>query len=160
MSPLNKQGINAPKPDDWVLGRGERDGLPMIVRMASAYRGLAPIPAYDHHAIVSIHLRNPQPNGFPSPEEGDDLAALEMNVCRLLEIDNESLCVLVVTNNGLRDLIFYTRNVESVKQRTEDAKALYQGFVVEFWIEPDEDWGIYKHFSRWLAPRSSAGTAN
>jgi hypothetical protein len=150
------ESSRAPGPNDWILGQGERDGFPMIVRMANAYSGLAPIPAYDHHVIISVHLRNPQSNGFPSSEEGDDLEALELNVCRLLEIDSESLCVLVVTNNGLRDLIFYTRNVESVKQRTEDAVALFAGFVVEFSIEPDKDWTIYQHFSRWLAPNSQS----
>ena len=139
-----------PKPDDWSLGQGERDGFPMIVRMANAYRDLAPIPAYDHHLIISVHLRNPRPNGFPSSEEGDDLTALELNICRLLEADNDSLCVLVITNNGLRDLIFYTRNVEGVKQRAEDASSVFTGFKVEFAIEPDEGWEIYQHFSRWL----------
>jgi hypothetical protein len=150
---LKKVGESAriPKPDDWSLGQGERDGFPMIVRMANAYKGLAPIPAYDHHVIISIHLRNPRLNGFPSSEEGDDLKALEINICRLLEAGNESLCVLVITNNGLRDLIFYTRNIESVKQRTEDAVAVYTGFVIEFFIEPDESWEIYQHFSRWFA---------
>jgi hypothetical protein len=143
-------------PDDWSLAQGERDGFPMIVRMANAYSGLAPVPAYNHHLIISIHLRNPQPNGFPSSEEGDDLAALETNLCRLLEAGNDSLCVLVVTNNGLRDLIFYTRNVESAKQWTEDTLAAGTGFVIEFWIEPDESWDIYQHFCSWLSrPKSS-----
>jgi hypothetical protein len=145
------------KPDDWILGQGERDGFPMFVRMANAYSCLAPVPAYDHHVIISIHLRNPRPNGFPSSEEAYDLDALEMNICRLLEADNESLCVLVVTNNGLRDLIFYTRNVESVKQRTEDTLAAGTGFVIEFGIEPDESWEFYQHFCRWLAPARQPG---
>jgi len=77
-----------------------------------------------------------------------------MNFCRLLEIDNESLCVLVVTNNGLRDFIFYTRNLDSVRQRIEDATTMFNGFVVEFSIEPDKEWRIYQHFSHWLAPTS------
>jgi len=151
------QSPRSPRPDDWTLSRGERDGFPMIVRIANAYRGLAPVPGYDHHVIVSVHLRNPRPNGFPSSEEADDLKALEINICRLLESGNESLCVLVVTNNGLRDLIFYTRNVESVKQRTEDAKSVFFGFKSEFWIEPDERWEIYQHFCKWLAPAQQMG---
>lgn len=108
--------------------------------------------------IISIHLRNPRPNGFPSSEEGDDLAALELNICRLLETDNDSLCVLVVTNNGLRDLIFFTRNVERAKQRTESALSAGTGFVIEFWVEPDDGWEIYQHFSRWITPAISPET--
>jgi hypothetical protein len=130
----------------------------MIVRMANAYRGLAPLPAYDHRLIVSIHLRNPRPNGLPSSEEGDDLAALEMNICSQLETGNDFLCVLVVTNNGLRDLIFFTRNVEGARQRTESALSAFTGFVVEFWIEPDEGWEIYRHFSRWIRPAAPPET--
>ena len=163
MWPFSKktgESPRAPEPNDWILGQGERDGFPMIVRMADAYRGLAPIPAYDHHLIISVHLRNPRPNGFPSSEEADDLDSLEMSISQLLEIDNESLCVLVITNNGLRDLIFYTRNVESVKQRTEDAVALFAGFIVEFSMEPDKHWTIYQHFSRWLAPTGTPKAIN
>jgi hypothetical protein len=152
-----KTSSKVSKPDDWLLAQGQRDGFPMIVRMANAYTGLAPLPAYDHHVIVSVHLRDPQPNGFPSSEEGDDLQALELGLSQLLEIDNDSLCVLVITNNGLRDFIFYTRKLEGVKQRIEDAKTLFSGFTVEVTIEPDKDWNIYQHFSRWLA-RASART--
>jgi Family of unknown function (DUF695) len=155
MWPFSKKMAESPRltaPDDWSLAQGERDGFPMIVRMANAYRGLAPLPGYDHHVIISIQLRNPRPNGFPSSEEGDDLQALEENLCRVLETGNDTLCVLVVTNNGLRDLIFYTRNVESVQQRTEEAKSVYSGFEIEFWIEPDEGWDVYRHFSKWIKP--------
>ena len=139
-------------PDSWSLAQGERDGFPMIVRIANAYRGLAPLPEYNHHLIVSVHLRNPRPNGFPSSEEGDDLQALEENLGRLLETGNDSLSVLVVTNNGLRDFIFYTRNVEGMKQRTEEAVPIFKGFEVELSIEPDAEWRIYQHFANWIKP--------
>jgi hypothetical protein len=155
MWPFSKKAeapLRASAPDDWSLAQGQRDGFPMIVRMANAYRDLAPLPGYDHHLIISVHLRNPQPNGFPSSEEGDDLAALEQNLCRLLETGNDSLCVLVVTNNGLRDLIFYTRDIESAKHRTEGTLVAGTGFVIEFCIEPDELWEIYHHFCKWMKP--------
>jgi hypothetical protein len=160
MWPFSKKTAEIPRavaPDSWSLAQGERDGFPMIVRIANAYRGLAPLPGYDHHLIVSVHLRNPRPNGFPSSEEGDDLQALEENLCRLLETGNDSFCVLVITNNGLRDLIFYTRDVESVKRITEEANAIYEGFKVEFWIEPDAGWEIYEHFANWIKPGDGPG---
>jgi hypothetical protein len=130
----------------------------MIVRMATAYTGLASMPGFHQHVIVSIHLRNPRLNGFPSCEEAADLEALEKNVCRLLEAGNDSLCVLVITNNGLRDLIFHTRDVEGVQRRIEDAVSRPTGFEIEFWIEPDQDWQTYRHFCHRLSPVKRLGT--
>lgn len=140
----------APSPDDWSIGQAERDGYPMIVRIANAFAGLAPIPDYNHHIIVSVHFRDRKPNGFPSSEEGDDLQNLEVGLCGELEAGNESLCVLVITNNGLRDFIFYTRDVEGARKRLDDNPQLYKGFVVEFAVEPARNWEIYQAFSRCL----------
>jgi hypothetical protein len=142
-----------PKTTDWVLAQGERDGFPMIVRMAKGYSDLAPVPGYDQHIIVSVHFRNRKPNGFPSTEEGDDLQSLEENLARLLEADNESRCVLVITNNGLRDFIFYSRDIDRARQKLEDNINLFHGFVVEFAVEPDQQWSIYQAFSQMLKPR-------
>lgn len=153
MWPFKKNQVRSlrePKPDDWSLGQGQRDGFPMIVRMANAYTGLAPLPAYDHHVIVSVHLRNPRPNGFPSSEESDELASIEESLRQLLEVGNDALCALVVTNNGLRDFIYYTRDVEGVRQKLEFNMSVFRGFVTEFAIEPARDWEIYRTFASWI----------
>jgi len=94
--------------DQWLLARGERDGFPMIVRMAAAYRGMGPLPGYDHHIVVGANLRTPTSAGFPSTEEGKDLQRFEENLSAAIEVDKESLFVLVITNRGIRDFIFYT----------------------------------------------------
>ena len=140
--------------DRWLLARGERDGFPMIVRMAAAYRGMGAIPGYDHHIIIGASLRSPTPAGFPSTEEGDDLQRFEENLCAAIEIDNESLCVLVITNRGIRDFIFYTRDPQGAKARIDSALPGLRGFQCEIAIEPDENWEIYAAFDNWLAPPS------
>lgn len=123
----------------------------MIVRIANTFLGVAPVPDYDHHLILSIHFRRRLPNGFPSSEEADDLTALELNLFQLLEIGNESPCVLVVTNNGLRDIIFYTRNVDGMRQKLDNSVGLFRRFEVGIAIEPDREWQIYQPFSRMRA---------
>ncbi len=145
-----RESSQEPKPTDWLLAQGERDDFPMIVRMAEAYAGLAPVKGYKHHVIASVHFRNRREDGFPSSEEGDDLQTLEENLSFLLEAQNESLCVLVITNNGLRDFIFYTRNATDAREKLANNSDIFRGFVVEFAIEPDPDWSIYKAFSRML----------
>lgn len=139
-------------PDQWILARGERDGFPMLVRMAAAYRGLGGIEGYDHHLIVGTNLREPTPDGFPSSAEGDDLEHFELNLCRALEADDESRCVLVITNQGIRDFIFYTRDPLGVKAKIDAALEKLNGFVFNIAIEPDKDWEIYRAFDSCLAP--------
>jgi len=140
--------------DQWLLARGERDGFPMIVRMAAAYRGMGPLPGYDHHIIVGAKLRAPTSAGFPSTEEGDDLQRFEENLSTALEIDNESQCVLVITNHGIRDFIFYTRDPNGAKGKLDAALPGLKGFEFSIAIEPDEQWGIYQAFDNLLAPPS------
>lgn len=140
--------------DQWLLARGERDGFPMMVRMATAYRSIGALAGYDHHIIVGASLRSATPLGFPSIGEGDDLQRFEMNLSAALETDKESLCVLVLTNNGMRDFIFYTRNPMGAKEKLDAALPGLRGFEFSVAIEPDADWEIYQAFDKMLSPPS------
>ena len=139
------------KPSNWLLAEGERDGFPMMIRMAGAWTGLAPVPGYDHHIIVSVQYPHRRPNGLPASEDLDVLESVEVQLCVLLETANESHCVLVITNNGLRDFIFYTRGVEGAQRKLETAGPLFQGFPAALAIEPDDRWEIYEAFHQMLA---------
>jgi uncharacterized protein DUF695 len=134
----------------WLLARGERDGFPMIVRMAAAYRGVGALTGYGHHIIVGTTFRAPTPAGFPSSEEGDDLQQFEERLCAAMESNNESLCVLVITNRGLRDFIFYTRDADGAKSRLDMTLAQLSGFKSHVVVERDEEWEIYRAFDKWL----------
>jgi hypothetical protein len=110
------------------------------------------MPGYDHHVIVGANLREPTSVGFPSTEESDDLQRVELNLCRALEAEDESRCVLVITNQGIRDFIFYTRNPKGVQARIDASLSELKGFEFNVAIEPDEHWDIYQAFDSWLAP--------
>jgi histidinol phosphatase-like enzyme len=99
-----------------------------------------------------VHVRDPRPNGFPPSDEADDLDAIEASLCGLLETGNDALCALVITNNGLRDFIFYTRGVTGVHEKLENNLSIFKGFVTEFAIEPARDWEIYNTFAGQMNP--------
>ena len=139
---------SGPGADRWLLAMGEREGFPMIVRMAEAYLGLAPLPEFNHRILVSVQMRNPRPDGFPSTEEGADLEALEVKLCGMLESGGDTLCALVITNNGVRDFIFQTRNVQRTKEELKRLGEIVRGFRAEIAIEPDPEWSIYGTFER------------
>jgi len=139
------------KPDDWLLARMQRNGFPLNVRMATAYRGLGQLPAYEHKIIVVVPLRDPQPSGLPKDSEFDDLKAVELSICEVLEAENESLCVLAITGCGTRDLIFYTRDHKQALKKIESARATITTHKIDVAIQPDRDWELYGFFSKSIA---------
>ena len=145
-----------PKPDDWCLARMQRNGFPLNVRMANAYRDLGRVPGYEHKIIIVVPLNDPQPSGLPEVSEFDELKAVEVSLCGVLEVENESLCVLAITGCGTRDLIFYTRNPKQARKKIETIKAIITSHRIDAAIQPDKDWELYGFFSKAIAASRSA----
>lgn len=133
---------------DWLIAKWERNGFPVIIRMATAYRGMAPIPGYSHKIVVVVELRDPQPTGMPQDSEYEDLKKAELAICGQLEAGNDSLCVLALTGCGTRDLIFYTRDAEEAELRIEVARSVVTSHKFEAAIQPDKDWELYGYFDQ------------
>jgi len=146
------------RPDAWILAKWERAGYPATIRLASAYREMENVPGYAHRVIVAVELRNPTEAGQPSADEWDDLKAFELNVCRVLEADNECLCVLVITGNGLRDIFFYAKNPGTVRERISGAKKQLKSHRFQLAIEQEVDWRVYRSFAKMLARPTSPET--
>lgn len=136
---------------DWLIAKWERKGLPVIIRMATAYRDKAPVPGYAHKIVVVIELRNPQPSGMPPASEYDDLEKAELAICGQLEAEEVSLCVLAITGCGTRDLIFYTRDMEEAERRIEAAHSLVTSHNFEAAVQPDKEWELYGYFDQIVA---------
>lgn len=154
MGPISDKSGGAasvPKPNDWILARMQRNGFPLNVRMANAYRGLGGVPGYDHKVIVVIPLNNPAPSGLPYDNEFDDLKATELAICGQLEVDNESLCVLAITGCGTRDLIFYTRDPESTQMKINAAQTIVTSHKFDTAIQPDLNWELFGAFDKAIA---------
>lgn len=137
---------------EWVLASWERAGFPVSIRMATAFWEHGSVPGYDHRVTVGIELRDPNASGQPGPEEWDDLEAAELDVCKSLEAGNESLCVLVITGNGLRDIMFYVRDPEEAKVRVNRLVDVVNTHKLQVAIEPESNWRIYRFFSDKLKP--------
>lgn len=129
----------------------QRNGFPLNVRMANAYRDLGRVPGYEHKIIIVVPLRDPQPSGMPADSEFDELKSVEVSLCGLLEAENESLCVLAITGCGTRDLIFYTRDPKQARKKIEAAKKIVTSHKIDAAVQPDRDWELYGFFSKAIA---------
>jgi hypothetical protein len=142
------------KADGWILGKWQRAGFPVVVRIAKAYGGFGGVHGYGHRVIVAVELREPTSSGLPSGTEYDDLNAFEQRISLLLEADNESLAALVVTGNGLRDIFFYTKEPEKVAQKLKNARPSLTSHSFQFDIQAEPDWQTYEFFWKSLSTGS------
>ncbi len=147
MWPFN--GKKTLKPEDlpigeeWRVAEGEHNGNPMIVRMNAAYRRFSGVQGYTHQVGIAMPLVDPEPSGLPSSAENADLDTIEDDLCGLLQSANESIFVAAITTSGMRELVFYTRDPEQVKQKLEQARSSIESHQIQLMIQPDDEWKIY-----------------
>ena len=134
-------------PDVWTLAQGEHEGAPLIPRINTAAGPLAGHPEFKHRVGVAIPLREPDEQGFPSEEEGAELAEIEETLARSLLANLESLLVLVITTGGMREFVFYTANPSATESKLRTITEEVTSHEVQAYIEPDKEWIGYLEFS-------------
>lgn len=75
------------------------------------------------------------------------LQEIEHKITPVLQQNNESILVAMLTTNSMRELIIYTSNPEGVKAKFEQLKAEVSTHELQMIIQVDKDWSIFKHFA-------------
>jgi hypothetical protein len=150
MWPFKKRALTVkelPVDGPWSVSEGKHNGNPMFVRTNVGYRGLPGVAGYDHQVGIAVPLNHPDPSGFPSPDEGEDLSAIEDMVCRLLDAENESLFVASITTSGMRELVYYTRDPKKVKLKFERVRDSISTHRIQLMIQLDKNWDVYSRLN-------------
>ena len=146
MWPFKKK---APTPDQlpidgpWAISQGEHNGSVMIVRSNTGYAEFGSVPGYEHQVGIAVPLRAPEATGLPSPEENAELSTIEDTLCLALEEHAESLFAAVITTNGMREFVFYTRAPQEVRLRFGQLRDRITTHQLQLMIQPDKDWAVY-----------------
>jgi hypothetical protein len=124
------------------------DGKVMIVRSNTGYREFRSVPGYEHQAGIAVPFRDPEPTGLPSPDEDAELGELEATIRQSLQEHAESLLVAIITADGVREFVFYTRAPEQLKHRFEQLRNRFTSHEIQLMIQLDKDWEIYAELAR------------
>ena len=127
----------------WSIAEGEHSGGIMIVRMNIGYRDYKRVPGYEHQVGIAVPLAKVEANGLPRPTEGAILNEIEEVICNSLEEQAESLFVAVITTDGMREFVFYTREPDRVKERMMELRERIPSHELQLSIQSDRDWRIY-----------------
>ena len=88
-------------------------------------------------AYLTFHFEPKDESGVPSAEDSGLLAKLEEDVFVELEADRLAIHVATAMKDGVKDLLFYTRDAQEFLKRAERYRYVHGQFDVECEIVPD-----------------------
>lgn len=131
--------------DNWFLVEGKYQNRPVFVRLNGGVREMVAHPSYGSRLGISIPFTAAQ-DGLPTSEENSVLSTVEELFVRELETDAESVFVAAVTTNSHRQLVFYSRDAESAKQRAKKILDHLRSYTADLQVHPDSSWSFYRSF--------------
>jgi hypothetical protein len=131
---------------DWANLQGTIEDAPAFVLINTGLRSLMGHPAYDHLLVVSIPFHQVSDDGLPgSEEEFTAVSELGDRLADGLQEGQESLHAAVVTNQGRRDLVFYSSDPESALGRLDRLTA-GASHEIQSKVERESFWDTYRSF--------------
>src|SRR5438045_1965863 len=137
--------------DSWRVAQGTYEGHSLILRYRDGVAALAGHPDYGHHVGVVITFAHPQPNGYPGRDEIAVLNHFEESL-GVLEENNESILVAVLTTNGMREYVLYTADPVGAAARYA-AVEVPPSYQVEMLARADPEWESFAFLMALISAR-------
>lgn len=144
---FGKKGASYPTESKWSILKGENQGKAMFIRRNDSAKQLLGHPEYIYRAGFAVPFLNPNADGLPTNEEAEILNSIEDELSLKMESNRDGLLTLVITTNGFREFVFYTKRPDMVKDIVSLVQSKFNLHKIQFYIEEDNKWAVYKQFS-------------
>jgi len=126
---------------------GKRNGRPLFARRNDSAAILAKHPEFRYRAGVAVPLNYTNEHGLPSENEMQELNVIEDSLLDQMEAGEQSILVLVITTNGMREFVFYTRDSTLVEKVVERLRTRIKTHKIQAYVTKDPGWEVYETFS-------------
>lgn len=130
----------------WSILSGQESEKPIIVRRNNSVQQYTENSDFIYRVGISIRLLEPNEAGLPSKEEMNSLDQIEDELNNQLEKDGNSIQVLVITTDGMREFVYYTRNSELIAQVIYNIRNKFTYHEIQFYVKKDKELSVYKEF--------------
>jgi hypothetical protein len=144
---FKKKVLTYPSEAHWSVAKGVRGGKPIFVRRNQSAISLAGHAEYKFRVGVAVPLKEPNSDGLPTNAEMEQLNAIEDQLCAVLEKEQESLHVLSITTQAMREFVFYTRSPNGASSAIESLRAQPLTHELQSYVAEDPKWGVYAQFA-------------
>ena len=143
---------NVPPGEEWSVSQGEHQGRPMFVRIkvsAALYAGQRELPM---RLGIAVPLIAGDERGLPRIEEASQLDSIEEALFGAVESSGIGRIVLVITTNGMREFVAYTRSKEAAEAAVSHARAAVKTHRIQHYTAPDPKGELLREFSSSVGP--------
>jgi uncharacterized protein (TIGR01619 family) len=135
-----------PSTENWDYYYCLVDEKPAIISVDLNLVDVVPDAAFPYLFYVSLKVRKPNSDGFPTPTEMVEMCRLEDAIMEYLLPRQCAIFSGRVTTNGSRDLIFYVRNIEAVEILVKSAMKSFSDYSFDCGSKEDSEWDFYIDF--------------
>ncbi len=140
---LSPQVQEAVTRDQWAVAEGEDTDRPLVVRFRSELRQVEDVSGYPQLLLVNWSYEGDE-QGMPKDEDLNGIDDFEDMLTDALEKDFHSALVCVITNEGSRQWVFYTSNVDEAAVRINALPQQATPYPIELLADDDEEWIYFK----------------
>jgi hypothetical protein len=135
--------------DEWSVFETEIDELPAFVRFRSDAGSLVKGNYPTSFRVVWEYAADDEYQ-LPSDDELERLDDFEEHLGQALEDDGHAVLVFVMTNDGLRQWLFYTKDLGETTRRINAMPQEHDPYPIELTSAPDPQWSEYQRLANAL----------
>jgi hypothetical protein len=148
----------APVNERWTVAQAEKNGLPMLIRFRSERPQGVQSASYPFLISATWSYSQANPAGMPSSEELESMSRFEDALEAALETSQSAYLMVILTSNGDRDWLWYSRSEEETMRLVNQALKGHTKYPVQFAIQKDPGWKAYGQFESGSSGSAKSGS--
>ena len=153
---LESNEARADANEQWTVAHAEKNGRPLLIR----YRSQRPqgVESAAFPLLLSATWSyQPNEHGLPSAEEMELMDKFEDALASSLERSQTAYLLVVLTNDGERDWLWYAGSEEQAMSQVNNALKGHKRYPVQFSVQKDRTWRAYSQFVDGDASQPASG---
>ncbi len=128
--------------DEWAGAEGTHKGLPLLIRFRPKLSPALELSAYPQ--LIQVYWGYTEhPSGMPSPEDSERMEVFEDRLVGALESDLSGLLASVITTNGYREWVLYTKSVDVFSERLHNMPQEEEPYPIQIEADHDPGWTYF-----------------
>src|SRR5262245_60776180 len=146
---LKNKVVEVLRHDHWTGVEGKGDIGPLLLRFRTPVLAPPATAGYDRVLKIVWPYADEGNPAMPTDDDSEQMAVFENRFCEAVDDDGTDILTAVLTFDGARQWVFYTRDIEECGKRLNNMPQNDEPYPLELTTEKDPKWSTCaKRFSK------------